>query len=255
MAQVILTPAAGKRLIAKAMVAHPDIQSTLQSGIVVIVAGTTNGYVAEEILAMIGQSNGFNRKRFYRGIVVPPAQSTSEKGKHPGESEFPGDVVIVHGKWLKGKTISDVVDELKQGDLILKGANAIDVLGKRAAVLIGHPEGGTVIIALRAVVGKRVRLIIPVGLEKRVFGNLDELVSRMNAPESSGPRILPMPGEVFTEIDAISLLSGVTCDLVASGGVDGAEGAIWLNLSGDREKLNHIMTIINSIVKEPPFEI
>jgi len=103
--------------------------------------------------------------------------------------------------------------------------------------------------------GKRVRLIIPVGLEKRIFGNLDEIVTRMNASESSGPRILPIPGEVFTEIDAILLLSGVKCDLVASGGVSGAEGAIWLNISGNEEKVNQIMDLINSILNEPPFEL
>jgi hypothetical protein len=77
----------------------------------------------------------------------------------------------------------------------------------------------------------------------------------MNASESSGPRILPIPGEVFTEIDAISLLSEVKCDLVASGGVGGAEGAIWLNISGDVEKMDQIMDIINSIINEPPFEL
>lgn len=255
MAQVILTPAAGKRLIAKAIAEHPDVKSALFSGIVVIIAGTTNGYVAEEILALIGQSNGFDRKHFYRGIVLPPAQSISERGRRPDESEFLGDVVIAQGKWLKGKTIYDIIDEMKQGDIILKGANALDVLGKRAAVLIGHPEGGTAIAALKAVIGKRVRLIIPVGLEKRIFGNMDEIATRMNDTATSGPRILPIPGEVFTEIDAISILSGVKCDLVAGGGVGGAEGAIWLNISGDEEKVKHIMEIINSIGNEPPFEL
>ena len=108
MAQVVLTPAAGKRLIAKAIATHPDIQSALYSGMVVIVAGTTNGYVAEEILALLGQSNGFNRKCFYRGIILPPAQLISEIGRWTDENEFPGDVVIAQGKWLKGKTIYDV---------------------------------------------------------------------------------------------------------------------------------------------------
>ncbi|NLJ49555.1 MAG: hypothetical protein GX428_08225 [Candidatus Atribacteria bacterium] len=255
MAQIVLTPAAGKRLIAKAMAAHPNVQSALYSGMVVIVAGTTNGYVAEEILALLGQSNGFNRKCFYRGIVLPPAQLMSETGRRPDESEFLGDVVIAQGKWLKGKTIYDVIDEMKQGDVILKGANALDVLGKRAAVLIGHPEGGTAVTALRAVIGKRVRLIIPIGLEKRIFGNLDEIVPRINASETSGPRILPLPGEVFTEIDAISLLSGAACDLVAGGGVGGAEGAIWLNISGEVGKVKHIIDLINLILNEPPFEL
>ncbi len=61
MIQIVLTPAAGKRLIAKAIAAHPAIQVALHSGTIVIVAGTTTGYVAEEILAFIGHSNAFNQ--------------------------------------------------------------------------------------------------------------------------------------------------------------------------------------------------
>ena len=47
MKQVILTPAASKRLIGKALAVHPAVQVALQSATLVIVAGTTNGYAAE----------------------------------------------------------------------------------------------------------------------------------------------------------------------------------------------------------------
>ena len=56
MNQFVITPAAGKRLIARATATHPAVQTALKSGTVVIVAGTTNGYVAEEILKHLGQS-------------------------------------------------------------------------------------------------------------------------------------------------------------------------------------------------------
>ena len=49
--QFYLTPAAGKRLIAKGVTALPAVRAALLQGTVVIVAGTTNGYVAEEVLA------------------------------------------------------------------------------------------------------------------------------------------------------------------------------------------------------------
>ena len=68
MRQFTLTPAAGKRLIAKAVVAHPVVQTALKSGTVAIIAGTTNGYVAEEILASIGQAEGLSRSRFFEEI-------------------------------------------------------------------------------------------------------------------------------------------------------------------------------------------
>jgi hypothetical protein len=54
MKQFLLTPAAGKRLIAKAMAAHPAVKAAISSGTLAIIAGTTNGYVAEEILQSIG---------------------------------------------------------------------------------------------------------------------------------------------------------------------------------------------------------
>ena len=251
--QYVITPAAGKRLIAKALAKHPDIQSTLESGTIVIIAGTTNGYVAEEILASVGQSDGFSRNRFFRGLTLPPSKPTTDTGRLPDESRFPGDVVIVHGIWQKGKTIFDVVDDLSEGDLILKGANALELLSKKAAIYIGHLKAGTIGVALQAVVGRRIRLIIPVGLEKRIVGNIDDIAQRINAPGSKGPRLLPVSGEIYTEIDAIALLTGARAELVAGGGVCGAEGSYWLSVSGTQVQLDQTDSILKSVSQEAPF--
>jgi hypothetical protein len=249
MLQFILTPAAGKRLIGKALAAHPTVQAASRSATLVIIAGTTNGYAAEEILLGLGQADGFSRKRFFRGIVLPPGRTT-ETGRLPDESDFPGDVVIVKGVWQKGKTIFDVAEGLREGDVILKGANALDLARKQAAVLIGHPRGGTTITALQATVGRRVQLILPVGLEKRIPGDLMELAARMNAPKESGFRLLPVPGEVFTEIEAIRLLTGAEAELIAGGGVGGAEGAGWLALRGSPEQLAKTAELIKGVSGE-----
>jgi hypothetical protein len=198
MRQFVLTPAASKRLIAKALVAHPAIQVALKSGTIAIIAGTTNGYVAEEILVSIGQTEDFSRGQFFRGITLPPWLPTTEIGMVPDQTKFPGDVVIVSGVWQKGKTFFDVADDLKEGDVILKGANALDLARGQAAIFIGHPKAGTIGAALQAVVGRRMHLILPVGLEKRVIGDLMELAMRLNAPRAHGPRMLPVPGVVFT---------------------------------------------------------
>jgi len=72
MKQITLTPAAGKRLIGKGMAARPEIKNVLSGGTLVIIAGTTNGYVAEEILAAMGAGGKFSMKRFFRGITLPP---------------------------------------------------------------------------------------------------------------------------------------------------------------------------------------
>ena len=226
MKQFVLTPAAGKRLIGKAMIQHEAIRKALKKGTIVIIAGTTNGYVAEEILKKLGYSKEFLRNHFYRGIILPPNRAKAPNGRSYDESKFFGDVVITKGVFQKGQTIFGVVDDLSEGDVILKGANAVNLSQRRAAVLIGAPKGGTIGASLPAVVGRRVQLILPVGLEKRVYENIDELAATMNAPGAQGPRLLPVPGEIFTELDAIELLTGAKVSLVAAGGVSGAEGSV-----------------------------
>lgn len=251
--QFVLTPAAGKRLIGKALAVHPAVKEAISSATLVIVAGTTNGYVAEEILAGLGEAEGFKRDRFFRGIVLPPGRTT-EEGRLPDDSGFPGDVVIVKGIWKRGQTIFDVAAGLRAGDVILKGANALDPLG-RAAVLIGHPQGGTAMAALSAAVGRRARLIIPVGLEKRINGDLMRTAGLLNDHQAGGPRLLPLPGEPFTEIDAIRLLCGAEAELVAGGGVGGAEGAVRLAVWGGEGEMEKAEKILKEVVGERLFEI
>lgn len=255
MKQFTITPAAGKRLIGQAMASHEVVKEALRSGTVVIVAGTTNGYCAEEILKSIGQEEGFSRHRFFRGIVLPPHLPRSEAGTLPDTSQFPGDVVIRRGVWERGKTIFDVVDDLKAGDVILKGANALDITHRKAAVLIGHPQGGTVMAALRAHIGRRVHLFFPVGLEKRVTGDLDEIARRMNAATQTGYRYLPVKGEIFTELEAIQILSGAQAELIAAGGVAGAEGAVILNVYGTPSEEEKAELVFSRVKDEAPFTI
>jgi hypothetical protein len=253
MFQFVLTPAAGKRLIAKAIAAHPAVLGALKSGTVAVIAGTTNGYVAEELLAGSDQSGDFSRARFFRGVTLPPSHPTTDTGRLAGE--FPGDVILVRGIRQKGKTIFDVIDALKEGDVILKGANAVDLFERRAAVLIGDPKGGTIAAALQAVVGRRVRLILPVGVEKRISGDLDSLAAMLNAPEAKGPRLFPVPGEVVTELEAITLLTGASAEISAAGGVGGAEGAAWFAVSGESEQEESARALLESVHNESPFII
>lgn len=253
--QFVITPAAGKRLIAKAIVQHPAVQSALKDGTVVVLAGTTNGYVAEELLQAIGQADGFSRRGFVRGMTMPPSTNATDAGGAASTAVFAGDVVIAKGVRVNGKTIFDIVDDLQEGDVVLKGANAIDLGRRQAAVLIGHPKGGTIGAALQAVVGRRVRLILPAGLEKRVHKDLHELAALLNAPGGQGARLLPVPGDVVTEIEALALVANVRAELVAAGGVCGAEGAVWLAVSGSPGDLEKASALIASIVHEPAFGV
>ena len=255
MKQFLITPAAGKRLIAKTLATHPAIRKALKNGTLVIVAGTTNGYVTEEIFRTNNISNDFSRKHFFRGITLPPTDKVTKEGRLADGSEFPGDVVIINGIWQRGKTIADVVDSLKEGDVILKGANALDLTHKQAAILIGHPKAGTIGLALPAVFGRRVKLIIPVGIEKRINGDLTSLAEKLNAPGLSGYRLLPVVGEVFTELDALTALTGAEVELIAAGGVCGAEGSCWIAVTGTEEQEEFAAEIISSIDCEPAFSL
>ena len=251
MKSFIVTVSMGKRLIAKATAAHFAVKAAQSRGTLVIVAGTTNGYVAEEILGAIGQGEGFSRRGFRRGMTLPA------KPQPPlAQVTFPGDVIVVDGVWQKGKTIFDVADGLKAGDVILKGANAVNLATRQAAVLIGDPQAGTAGAAIRAAAGRRARLIVPVGLEKRVTESLGDLAAVANAPESQGPRLLPLPGaEIITEIEALRLLTGTTARLLAAGGIHGAEGAVWLAVEGDAALVKSAETLLQSLADEPPCQV
>lgn len=175
-------------------------------------------------------------------------------GRQPSSAEFPGDVVIVDGTWQIGKTIYDVVDDLKSGDIILKGGNAFDPYGQ-VAVLVGNPQGGTVHAIMSAVYGRRIRLIVPIGLEKRVFEDINTLVKEVNAPGNTGLRLYPVPGDIFTELDAIEMLTGAEASLIAAGGIYGAEGSAYIGVSGSVGQENIATDLLRSLAVEPACEV
>ena len=253
--QYPLTPAAGKRLIAKALVVHPWVREVLRSGRLVIVAGTTNGYVAEEILTQIGQAVGFMRRYFFRGLTLPPALIAAMGGRPADAGRFPGDVVIDLGVWQRAKSIFEIIGELGPGDLIIKGANALDAAAGQAATFVDFPDAGPTGVILPAVLGRHARLLVPVGLEKRVTGGLLDLGNRLVSSDAKGPRLCPLPGTVFTEIDAIALATGAQATLVGGGGVGGAEGAIWLAVEGGDDQLAQVEVLMRKVVGEPAFNL
>ena len=251
--QYVITSSAGKRLIGKATADELFKSEAIKTGTIVIIAGTTNGFVAEELLTLINQTDGFTRKNFFRGVTTPPNIRTTDAGRLPDETEFAGDVVIKNGKWLKGKTINDMVDSLKKGDIIVKGANCVDTIRKKAGILIGHPSGGTIVTSLQAIVGRRVKLLLPVGLEKRVSDDIDSIIRTVNSQNSVGFRLISVVGDIITEIEAINYLTGAKATLFSAGGVMGAEGAIYINIEGEQKSIDKAKLLLDQVINEPPF--
>jgi hypothetical protein len=253
--QYFISPSAGKRLIAKSFLHIPSIINALENGTIAIIAGTTNGYIVEEILKKLNQDSEFSRKSFYRTITLPTKHANTDIGRINDENHFPGDVVIVEGKWEKGKTIFDVADNLKKGDVIIKGANAVNLDNMQTAIYIGSSNGGTIIPTLQATLGRRAELFLPVGLEKRISGDINEIAKQLNSSKQSGLRYLPVSGNVVTELESIKIVTGADAELIAGGGVCGAEGSYWIAVTGDHDQISNADNLIKEIRNEPNFKL
>jgi len=92
-------------------------------------------------------------------------------------------------------------------------------------------------------------------MEKRVLEDMDDLAAWANAPDASGPRLFAVPGEIFTELEAVELLTGAEAALLAAGGVYGAEGADWMGVRGTEEQEEAAEALIRSVRNEPPTEV
>jgi len=254
----ILTVAESKRLIGKAVAQMPVVKNALANGMVIVIKGTTDAYVAEELT---GKKS--DHAAFVTGRIEPER----------GAKNLPGVKPINHLVLEKGKIVDislpEAAKKLKAGDVVIKGANALDYKNKLAAVNILDPMAGTTGITLPIVIARKVHLIIPVGLEKLVAGDLVDLTLKMREPMESLPApaggskaLFPgynipsmwlLTGEIVTELEAVNILTGATAFQSSAGGVSGAEGATWIVIRGTRDQVKKAMDLIGSIQGEPPY--
>jgi hypothetical protein len=237
-----LTVSESKRLIAKGIAQADFVRRAINEGTLAIGSGTTNAYIVEEIT---GES--IDKKEFVTGRTLPHNYDGPKLTYHHP------DLVIRKGERLNIKA-SEALQDMGPGDVFVKGANAINYERKQAAVLIGHPAGGGVGTAIGRVISRRICYLHPVGLEKSVSFNLNEAADMVNRdPEGKGPTLWVVPGVIFTEIEALKVLSGVEAVHLAAGGVGGAEGAIWLSIFGTKEQIETTEEAINTVRGEPAF--
>ena len=237
-----LTVSESKRLIGKGVAQADFVRRAMEEGTLAIGSGTTNGYVVEEITG-----EKFDKKTLVTGRTLPGDYDGPKLTyTHP-------DLVIRKGERLDIKT-SEALADMGPGDVYAKGANALNYERKQAAVLIGHPTGGGVGVALGTIVAKRIRYLHPVGLEKSTPADLNEVAERLNKDaEGKGATLWVTPGDIFTEIEALGVLADVEAVPISAGGVGGAEGAIWLALFGSKAQLDKAQEVIDSVRGEPPF--
>jgi hypothetical protein len=239
---ISLTVAESKRLIAKGIAQWDVVQNALANGIVAVGSGSTNGYIIEELTGA-----PFDKRAHVTGRTVP-ANYSGPKITYDG-----ADLVLRKGERLS-VSAREILPEMGPGDVFMKGANALNYERGQAAVLIGDPTGGTVGAFVGSCMGRRIRFVHPVGLEKSVGVDLDEAAAMINEdPLGKGPTLWVVPGDIFTEIEALDVLAGVQAVPVGAGGIGGAEGAIWLSLFGTEDELAAAMEVIGSVRNEPPF--
>jgi len=240
----ILTVAESKRLIAKAVAQMPIVKNALANGMVIIIKGTTNAYVAEEIT---GQK--IERAEFVTGRITGQGAKLLPKGK-----TIP-PIILEKGK-VVDIPLADAAKKLKAGDVVIKGANALDYKNRMAAVNIVDPAGGTTGITMPFIVARKAYLVIPVGLEKLVAGDIVDLTLKMREPVESLnmiPSMWLLTGEIVTELEAIKILTGATAFQSSAGGVGGAEGGVWLVFRGTRDQVERAMELAKSVKGEPPY--
>ena len=237
-----LTVSESKRLVAKGVARADFVRRAMDEGILAVSSGTTNGYVVEEITG-----EKIDKMKFVTGKVFPAHYNG------PTPSYDLPDLVIRKGERLDVKA-SEILGEMGPGDVFVKGANALNYERDQAGVLIGHPTGGGVGAVLGSTIARRICLLHPVGLEKSVSADLEAMAKRLNRdPGGKGPTLWVTSGRIFTEIEALKVLTGVEAVPVASGGIGGAEGAVWLAIFGTSDQLDSALELVKSIHGEPPF--
>jgi hypothetical protein len=239
-AHVILTPAESKRLIARGVAALPLVRQKMEEGMILLCQGSTNGYVYEELL---GQP--VDKRAFLAGRTLPMKNPPTFPARLP-------DLALRDGQpWTEGDKLA-ALEKMQTGDIVIKGANALNYEQGVAGVLIGNPIGGTLAALLGHVFGRRLNLIIPIGLEKCIGFDIEKVAERLrNATPQAGPTLWPVRGTIVTEIEALRLLTGVEACQTGAGGIAGAEGAVRLFLQGTEPQVGQAKELISSIQGEP----
>lgn len=243
-AAIQLTPAESKRFLAKAVVRMPEVRAALEKGYVILTGGTTNAFVAQELLG-----RHVEPARFTAGISTMGLLCVTD----PKDREsFP--IVLYKGQVVE-KTIRQALDDFHKETVIIKGANAVDLEGNVGVITAGF-DGGTVAAALGTATSQGVTWIAPVGLEKLVpsvkessiYTGAKTLDYTMGADYGI---FCLVRAKAVTEIVALREMFGVEAKLVAAGGVGGSEGSVSFIILGEDEQVKAAMAFLETIKGEP----
>jgi hypothetical protein len=249
----VLTPSESKRLIARAVAEMEEVKRAKERGKILIGHGSTNVFVAEEIMGKAKVSEQWKRESYLSGVILRGTLCTTL-----GEEKPP--ILVLNRGVVEppAPTMEVLLREFGRDSVFIKGANCIDPQGN-AAVFIAHPEGGTIGWAMGTILARGIRLIVPVGLEKLVpsVPKAVTLCGQQTFDYCQGLRVglIPLSGaKVVTEITALKILAGIEAFHVASGGSSGSEGAVTLVAEGEKGVVEKAIRSIESVKGETPLE-
>ncbi|MCK9229983.1 MAG: hypothetical protein M0Q23_04540 [Syntrophales bacterium] len=240
-----LTSSESKRLIAKAVAAMPEVQEAMNEGYLIIGRGSTNAYIAEELL-----ERTIEKEKYVAGQVIRGVPCALMRGVRL-------QPVVFHRGNLLEVEPSSLLDKLGRGDILLKGANAIDHSGA-IGVFMASPLGGTMGEFYLPMQARGSTIIYPVGLEKMIpsveeaarMGGILTFERSIGVPVGM---VCVADGIPYTELDALEELFGVDAVHFASGGYGGAEGCVTIAIEGDDVDVNDCVDFIEETIKgEPP---
>ncbi|MFC2040586.1 hypothetical protein ACFLTW_05440 [Chloroflexota bacterium] len=250
----VFTPNEAKRLIAKAVVKMPEVKHAFQKTNLLIGHGSTNIYLLEELLGKEKFHKLMNPSTYLSGITIKGILCTTDKDEKP-------PIILIKKGIITSPpgTMSEMMNDFKADSVVIKGASAIDAEGN-AAVMVSHPEGGTIGWSISTIVARGICLIVPVGLEKMVPSVKQAVAAggqeRLDYAQGKKVGMIPMPtAKLVTEIEALKILTGVDAWHVASGGINGSEGAVSIVAEGTPEAMDKTITLCESVKGEPPINI
>lgn len=236
--QITLTVEEAKEVIALGILKHPIFVNSLKKGKILFKGGTTVSKITEKLVGIPLRICG----RITSRGTVSSLNIVNE----------PHSIILNNGNWID---VDDIIDEeiqnFTEDDLIVCSANAFDSNG-RAALMVGDLGGGNVGKSISLWYSEGASVIIPVGIEKMIPGDLDKIIYR------SGRRtkyfswgmsvgLIPLLGEIFTEVDAVKALANVDCFAIGAGGLGEAQGSTTLEICGEKSELNIIIDILIKI--------
>ena len=220
--QITLTPPESKRIIAMGIKNLPVIQQALKKGVILITLGTTNAYIAEELTG-----KKIDHSRYAAGYIGEIASVV------PNDMRLPV-IALKDGKEVSAGTI---LNEMTSQDVVIKGANALDPDGV-AGVMMANPVGGTTGGFMGTVMARGIHLVIPIGLEKSIPYSVIEIskvigIQRCSKAMGLPVGMMPLFGEIITEVEALILLGAEDAFPIGAGGINGGEGSITLCVVGE----------------------